>query len=345
MLRSRLSFEAFALTLLASLVACGDNGTENSGPPQQATLAVSANLTSSSAVTVVLNVTAADIPTMLVFNIPVVNGVATGTITIPAGSNRTITMRAYDAGGVETYSGFTTVNISPGANATMSITLTPLTGDLPVTATLGFYIVTVTPVSATLHVSGQPTSQQLTASITDTQGRPIEFENSRPRFERVLPAEKAYQLVGMMENVVRRGTGTRAAIGRPVAGKTGTTNDFRDAWFVGFTPDMLTGIWVGYDSSRDLGHGDTGGHVAAPIWSAYMREALKGRPVIDFPTPSGITMASASVDTSEASEGSRTRSRHRSRPASAGSEARARQRSHREREVSPDAIDAPGRGF
>jgi penicillin-binding protein 1A len=169
--------------------------------------------------------------------------------------------------------------------------------------------------------------------ITDTQGRPIEFENTRPRFERVLPAEKAYQLTGMMQNVVRRGTGKAAAIGRPIAGKTGTTNDYRDAWFVGFTPDMITGIWVGYDSARSLGHGDTGGHVAAPIWSVYMREAMEGRPVIDFPAPSGVTMASASGDVSDVDGGRKPRSRVK-RPA------------RRQREISPDVLDAaPGHGL
>jgi penicillin-binding protein 1A len=182
-------------------------------------------------------------------------------------------------------------------------------------------------------------------SITDTQGRPIEFENSRPRFERVIPAEKAYQLEGMMQNVVRRGTGRRAAIGRPVAGKTGTTNDYRDAWFVGYTPDMITGIWVGYDSSRDLGRGDEGGRVAAPIWAAYMREALKGRPVIDFPAPSGVTMASASVDAAESGASDRPRSRLRSRSTDDGVAPRTRQRPRRAREISPDVLDAPDRGL
>ena len=134
-------------------------------------------------------------------------------------------------------------------------------------------------------------------SVTDPDGRPVEFENTKPRFERVLPAEKAYQLTGMMQNVVRRGTAKKAQIGRPVAGKTGTTNDNRDAWFVGFTPDLLTGVWVGYDSARRLGSGDTGGHAAAPIWAAFMSAALKGRPATPFPAPGGVTtMAALDVD-------------------------------------------------
>jgi penicillin-binding protein 1A len=162
--------------------------------------------------------------------------------------------------------------------------------------------------------------------ITDTQGRPIEFENTRPRFERVLPAEKAYQLTMMMENVVKRGTGKAAAIGRPIAGKTGTTNDYRDAWFVGFTPDLITGIWVGYDSARELGHGDTGGHVAAPIWSSYMKDAMQGRPVVDFPAPGGVTMAALDV----ADGGDKPKRKPRPKP-----------HRRRPREVSPDDLDAP----
>jgi len=176
--------------------------------------------------------------------------------------------------------------------------------------------------------------------ITDTQGHPIEFDHTRPRFERVMPAEKAYELEGMMQNVVRRGTGRRAAIGRPVAGKTGTTNDYRDAWFVGYTPDMITGVWVGYDSSRDMGHGDEGGRVAAPVWAAYMKQAMKGRPVIDFPAPNGVTMASASAPADgDVGSGRRRRSRATSDDAPPP-----RKRVRRHREVAPDAVDTDDAG-
>jgi hypothetical protein len=122
------------------------------------------------AATIVANVTAPDIPTMLVFNIPIVNGTATGTITIPAGSNRTITLRAYDTGGVETHNGSVTVTILPGTNSNIAILLTPLTGDLPITVTLGTVSVTVTPPSATLSVAG---TTPLSAAIQDAQGHPI----------------------------------------------------------------------------------------------------------------------------------------------------------------------------
>ncbi|HYR96647.1 MAG TPA: hypothetical protein VEM57_07910, partial [Candidatus Binatus sp.] len=76
-----------------------------------------------------------------------------------------------------------------------------------------------------------------------------------------------------------------------VAGKTGTTNDTHDAWFIGFTPDLLAGVWVGFDSDRSLGKQETGGHAAAPIWTAFMKEAVADRPVVDFPVPEGVSFA------------------------------------------------------
>jgi penicillin-binding protein 1A len=178
-------------------------------------------------------------------------------------------------------------------------------------------------------------------SITGPDGRPVEFENTKPRFERVLPAEKAYQLTGMMENVVRRGTAKRAQIGRPVAGKTGTTNDNRDAWFVGFTPDLITGVWVGYDSARRLGSGDTGGHAAAPIWASFMSTALKGRPAIPFPAPSGITTM-ASLDVVDSATQKRSRSATRgAQPASkkrSSASSRSRRRTAPSGELERDAV-------
>jgi hypothetical protein len=168
MLRNRLTYLSVALGFLTALVSCAERSTV--GPPgDEVTLAISANLSGTMTATIVADVTAPDIPTMLVFNIPIVNGSATGTITVPAGSNRTITLRAYDAGGVETHNGSVTVTILPGTNPSMAIILTPLTGDLPITVTLGTVSVSVTPTSATLSVAG---TRQLSATILDSQGNP-----------------------------------------------------------------------------------------------------------------------------------------------------------------------------
>jgi penicillin-binding protein 1A len=104
----------------------------------------------------------------------------------------------------------------------------------------------------------------------------------------------AYLAADLLRGVVNhpRGTGRKArALGKPVAGKTGTTNDQGDAWFIGFSPDIATGVWVGYDEKRVLGRGETGGRAALPIWIDFMAAALRGRPPRDFEVPEGIVFA------------------------------------------------------
>jgi penicillin-binding protein 1A len=94
--------------------------------------------------------------------------------------------------------------------------------------------------------------------------------------------------------VVQRGTGYTVGLGlnHPIAGKTGTTQDFTDAWFAGFTEDLVTVVWVGYDNPATLGDNETGAAVAGPIWHNYMAVALKDRPALTFPMPPGVTMGS-----------------------------------------------------
>jgi penicillin-binding protein 1A len=103
------------------------------------------------------------------------------------------------------------------------------------------------------------------------------------------------EIVAMMQGVVERGTGTAVkAVGKPLAGKTGTTSDWFDAWFVGFSPDLVAGVFVGFDDPRTLGSGETGGHVAAPIFRDFMAAALKDAPAKPFPVaPGAALMASA----------------------------------------------------
>ena len=102
------------------------------------------------------------------------------------------------------------------------------------------------------------------------------------------------EIVAMMQGVVQRGTGTAvAAVGKPLAGKTGTTSDWFDAWFVGFSPDLVAGVYVGFDEPRTLGGGEVGGHVAAPIFRDFMAQALKDAPAKEFPEPPPGAMASA----------------------------------------------------
>ncbi|PLX39244.1 MAG: penicillin-binding protein [Hyphomicrobiales bacterium] len=109
--------------------------------------------------------------------------------------------------------------------------------------------------------------------------------------EQVLDPMTAYQITSMMEGVVKRGTAPIVReVGKPVAGKTGTTNDERDAWFVGFSPDLAAGVYVGYDKPRPMGRGATGGHVAAPIFKNFMIAALSDKPAVEFRVPQGINL-------------------------------------------------------
>ncbi len=111
----------------------------------------------------------------------------------------------------------------------------------------------------------------------------------QPAFRRIMDPVTAYQLTDMMQGVVRRGTATRLqSLGFPVAGKTGTTNESKDAWFVGFTPTMAAGCWVGHDTPTPMGRGAYGGTLCAPVFEAFMREAMKDRPTPDFAPPGRV---------------------------------------------------------
>ena len=111
------------------------------------------------------------------------------------------------------------------------------------------------------------------------------------RREQVLDPMTAYQMTSMMEGVVQHGTATiLREVGKPVAGKTGTTNDEKDAWFIGFTPDIAVGVYMGYDKPRPLGRGMTGGHLAAPIVKDFLKIALADKPAMPFRVPAGIKL-------------------------------------------------------
>jgi penicillin-binding protein 1A len=117
--------------------------------------------------------------------------------------------------------------------------------------------------------------------------------------KQIIDAHTAYQMTSMMEGVVQRGTGTviRRILGNvPVAGKTGTTNDEKDAWFVGFTPDLVVGVFVGYDTPRPMGKGMTGGAIAAPIFAHFLKAALGGK-VVPFRQPADIKLIRVSLRT------------------------------------------------
>ena len=109
--------------------------------------------------------------------------------------------------------------------------------------------------------------------------------------DQVLDPMTAYQITSMMEGVVQRGTATTLLeLNRPIAGKTGTTNDEKDAWFIGFTPNLVVGLYVGFDQPQTLGKGTTGGGLAAPIFKEFMAEALKDVPPVGFQVPEGMNL-------------------------------------------------------
>jgi penicillin-binding protein 1A len=114
------------------------------------------------------------------------------------------------------------------------------------------------------------------------------------RREQVLDPMTAYQITSMMEGVVQRGTaggvGFQKEVGKPIAGKTGTTNDAKDVWFIGFSPDLAVGVYLGYDKPRSLGRRATGGGLAAPIVKNFMKVALANKPPVPFRVPAGIKL-------------------------------------------------------
>jgi len=116
--------------------------------------------------------------------------------------------------------------------------------------------------------------------------------------KQVMDPVTAYQVVSILEGVVQRGTGTTIrSVGKPVAAKTGTTNDQFDAWTMGFSPDLVAGVWIGFDTPRDMGNGESGGRVAAPVFRDFMLAALKDRPAVAFRVPNGVEHVEVDADT------------------------------------------------
>lgn len=142
-------------------------------------------------------------------------------------------------------------------------------------------------VYATLANGGVRMNQYFIKQVTDNTGAVI--EKNEPYGEQVIKPTVAYLMTSIMQSVVEEGTAKKVSeLGHHIAGKTGTTNNFNDAWFNGFTPDFVCGVWVGRDDNRPIGEKETGARAAIPIWFAFMKDALKNYKPREFETPEDI---------------------------------------------------------
>ncbi|HIE64736.1 MAG: PBP1A family penicillin-binding protein [Nitrospira sp.] len=174
---------------------------------------------------------------------------------------------------------------------------TPLTRDLSLAlGSSGISLMEITSALGVYANQGVRLKPTLILSVTDKDGRVLESHEFSP--EQAISKETAYVVTNILEDVIQRGTGRRArVIGRPIAGKTGTTNEFTDAWFVGFTPNLAAGVWVGFDDNRSLGNRESGGRAALPVWVSFMKNSLSLLPVVSFSIPEKIVYARIDRDT------------------------------------------------
>ena len=143
---------------------------------------------------------------------------------------------------------------------------------------------------------GERVTPVFITKIVDRDGQILEQNSPDP--VRVIGKDTAFIMTHLLQGVVEQGTGRRVrALNRPVAGKTGTTDNLNDAWFVGYTPDYVTAVWVGYDKEKTLGASETGASAASPIWLAFMQSILEGKPVQSFSVPEGVVFSKIDTET------------------------------------------------
>jgi penicillin-binding protein 1A len=143
---------------------------------------------------------------------------------------------------------------------------------------------------ATLQSLGKSADPLMLLKVTDSGGTVL--EEHQAAFTEALPPSTAYMTTSLMQSVVEEGTATAVLeLKRPAAGKTGTANEYRDAWFAGYTQDYVAGAWVGFDNHESLGRGETGGRAALPIWLQFMKVAHDGASVREFDVPPGVEFA------------------------------------------------------
>ncbi len=167
-----------------------------------------------------------------------------------------------------------------------------LEGDMPYNLSIALGSISVTPLDLVMGYSvfangGIRMKHVAVKYITDSKGRIL--ESNEPEGEQAISQQTAFLITSMMQDVINYGTGWRIkALGAPAAGKTGTTNDYRDAWFVGYTTGLTACVWVGFDDMKPLGSQETGARAASPIWLNFMRSALSSGGSLNFSVPEGI---------------------------------------------------------
>jgi penicillin-binding protein 1A len=160
----------------------------------------------------------------------------------------------------------------------------------------GVSLLELTKAYAVFANQGMKVEPLFITKIVDRHGNVL--EENKPRLSQVISAETAYLMTSLLQSVVEEGTGRGVrALNRPCAAKTGTTSDMRDAWFIGYTPDLIAGTWVGYDIEKPLGKRETGAVAASPIWLRFMQEVLEGTDIQVFPVPDGIIFRQIDADT------------------------------------------------
>jgi penicillin-binding protein 1A len=179
---------------------------------------------------------------------------------------------------------------------TMGIT-SPLNNDLSLAlGSSGVSLLELTRSYAVFANQGLQVEPVFITKVVDRDG--IVLEENKPRLQQVISSQTAYLMTSLLKSVVNEGTGRKVrALKRPCAGKTGTTNDVRDAWFVGYTPDIIAGTWVGFDNQKPLGKNETGAVAASPIWLNFMQEVLEGTPIKTFSIPEGIVFMRIDAET------------------------------------------------
>ncbi|MFH1490195.1 MAG: PBP1A family penicillin-binding protein, partial [Pseudomonadota bacterium] len=160
----------------------------------------------------------------------------------------------------------------------------------------GLSLLEITKAYAVFDNGGMKVEPYFIKRIVDRRGEVL--EENQPVLAEAISRETACVMTDLLKGVVNEGTGWRVrALKRPAAGKTGTTNDLRDAWFIGYTPGLVTGAWVGYDDRRPMGKGETGSRAASPIWLHFMEEVLSDRPKEDFSAPEGVVFTKIDAKT------------------------------------------------